>query len=108
MLELTLTLTPAEGALIRLLGLIERRGFPLGAIHTTPSDSGLNVRLRLPADGRSGDVLLRHVQRLYDVRDARMDLISARSELTCTEPTTFRSATMPRDIHSSSVGGLSV
>lgn len=75
MLELTLTLAPAEGALVRLLGLIERRGFPLGAIQTRTVAAGLDVRLTLPQDGRPADVLLRQVQRLYDVRDARMNFV---------------------------------
>lgn len=75
MLELTLTLAPVEGALLRLLGLVERRGFPLGAIQSRPTPAGLDVRLTLAADDRPGDVLLRQVQRLHDVRQARMDFI---------------------------------
>ena len=64
MLELSLTLAPAEGALVRVLGLIERRGFRLGAVRSEPSPRGLDVFLQLPAD-RPGDVLLRQVQRLH-------------------------------------------
>ena len=73
MLELSLTLAPAEGALVRVLGLIERRGFRLGAIRSEPSSRGLDVFLQLPAD-RPGDVLLRQVQRLHDVRAASLDI----------------------------------
>ena len=72
MLELSLTLAPAEGALVRVLGLIERRGFRLGAMRSEPSPRGLDVFLQLPAD-RPGDVLLRQVQRLHDVRNATLD-----------------------------------
>ena len=110
MLELTLTLAPAEGALLRLLGLVERRGFPLGAIQTRPSPAGLDVRLTLPVDGRPGDVLLRQVQRLHDVREARIDFIQPRPAAT-----TWRAGApafprvepaAARDIHSYPAGGL--
>ena len=74
MLELSLTLAPAEGALVRVLGLIERRGFRLGAMRSQPCTRGLDVFLQLPSDGRPGDVLLRQVQRLHDVLDASMDI----------------------------------
>ena len=74
MLELSLTLAPAEGALVRVLGLIERRGFRLGAMRSQPSPRGLDVFLQLPSDGRPGDVLLRQVQRLHDVREATLDI----------------------------------
>ena len=74
MLELSLTLAPAEGALVRVLGLIERRGFRLGAMRSQPSPRGLDVVLQLPADGRPGDVLLRQVRRLHDVREATLDI----------------------------------
>ncbi|MBB5209280.1 ACT domain-containing protein [Chiayiivirga flava] len=83
MLELTLTLAPAEGALVRVLGLIERRGFRLGAIRSEPSPRGLDVFLQLPAD-RPGDVLLRQVQRLHDVRAASLDI--ARSAYPAARP----------------------
>lgn len=73
MLELSLTLAPTDGALVRVLGLIERRGFKLGAMRSAPSPRGLDVFLQLPSDGRPGDVLLRQVQRLHDVRDATLD-----------------------------------
>lgn len=75
MLELTLTLAPVEGALLRLLGLVERRGFPLGAIQSRTTPDGLDVRLTLAAVDRPGDVLLRQVLRLHDVRQARMHFI---------------------------------
>ena len=70
MLELTLTLAPVEGALLRLLGLVERRGFPLGAIQSRTTPDGLDVRLTPAAVDRPGDVLLRQVLRLHDVRQA--------------------------------------
>ena len=89
MLELSLTLAPAEGALVRVLGLIERRGFRLGAVRSEPSPRGLDVFLQLPAD-RPGDVLLRQVQRLHDVRAASLDI--ARSAYPAARPNTSATA----------------
>lgn len=67
-----LRLARAEGAIIRTLGLIERRGFTVTAI-TTRSDAGsetLVLRLEVTSEGRPFDVLLRQIMRLIDVRAA--------------------------------------
>ena len=74
MLELSLLLTNAEGALVRTLGLIERRGFRLGAMTVRPSVYGLQITLNVSADGRPPDVLLRQIRRLGDVREVSMDV----------------------------------
>lgn len=62
-----------EGALVRTLGLIERRGFfPLG-VQTMPGQQTgtLRVAVRVCAKeaARSVKVLQRQLQRLYDVRE---------------------------------------
>jgi acetolactate synthase regulatory subunit len=52
--------------------LIERRGFAVTAI-TTRSDAGsetLVMRLEVTGEGRSYDVLIRQILRLFDVRAA--------------------------------------
>ncbi len=67
-----LRLARAEGAIVRTLGLIERRGFTVTAI-TTRSDAGsetLVLRLEVTSEGRPFDVLLRQILRLIDVRAA--------------------------------------
>ncbi len=67
-----LRLARAEGAIIRTLGLIERRGFTVTAI-TTRSDAGsetLVLRLEVTSEGRPFDVLLLQIMRLIDVRAA--------------------------------------
>lgn len=74
MLELSLLLATTEGALVRTLGLIERRGFALSAITTHTSAQGQHVNISLPANGRPADVLLRQVRRLADVRAASLDV----------------------------------
>ena len=73
MLELTLTLAPVEGALLPSRSDGTAR-IPARAIQSRPTPAGLDVRLTLAADDRPGDVL-RQVQRLHDVRQARMDFI---------------------------------
>jgi acetolactate synthase II small subunit len=67
-----LRLARAEGAIVRTLGLIERRGFTVTAI-STRSDSGsesLILRVEVASDDRSFDVLIRQILRLFDVRAA--------------------------------------
>jgi acetolactate synthase II small subunit len=74
MLELTLLLANAEGALVRVLGLIERRGFRLGSMQTRATPHGLQLTMTLPGDGRPADVLLRQLRRLHDVLEAALDV----------------------------------
>ena len=74
MLELSLLLSNAEGALVRTLGLIERRGFRLGSMATRPTPHGLALTLSLASDGRPADVLLRQIRRLHDVLEAALDV----------------------------------
>ena len=74
MLELSLLLSNAEGALVRTLGLIERRGFRLGAMSTRPTPHGLSLTLAIAADGRPADVLMRQIRRLSDVLEAALDV----------------------------------
>lgn len=62
-----------EGALVRMLGLIERRGFlPLG-VQTRPGiEAGtLNVALDVQTKGmpRSLCVLQKHLRKLHEVRE---------------------------------------
>lgn len=64
-----LTIHRVEGAVIRALGLIERRGFELASIATTSQDAQqmeLTIELRSP--GRPVEVLARQVEKLFDVR----------------------------------------
>ena len=74
MLELTLLLANAEGALVRTLGLIERRGFRLGAMATRATPHGLQLTVAIADDARPADVLLRQIRRLHDVLEAALDV----------------------------------
>jgi acetolactate synthase II small subunit len=74
MFELTLLIASNEGALIRVLGTIERRGFALGSMTTQRTAQGVQLSMTLSSDGRAADVLLRQLRRLVDVRDASLDM----------------------------------
>ena len=67
-----LRLARAEGALVRTLGLIERRGFSVTAVtmRADPATETVLLRLEVASEGRSFDVLLRQILRLIDVRAA--------------------------------------
>ena len=64
-----MTLRRVEGALVRTLGLIERRGFAVTSISTSPEQSGqqLEIILEVESTDRSVEVLIRQVARLLDV-----------------------------------------
>ena len=62
----------AEGALLRVLGTVERRGFSLLELNAGKPDAD-SVALRLTLDGeRDPEVLCRQLQRLVDVRAIRL------------------------------------
>ncbi|UCC13522.1 MAG: ACT domain-containing protein [Gammaproteobacteria bacterium] len=72
---MTLTIQRVEGALIRALGLIERRGFAVTSIDASADEAAqqmeLTIEVRSP--GRSADVLARQIEKLFDVRS--VDLV---------------------------------
>ncbi len=70
---LNLLLADREGALVRILGLVERRGFRFSAISTHPTPQGVKLSLALDSD-RPADVLLRQVARCQDVLEAALDV----------------------------------
>ena len=70
-LELQLQLRAVEGAMLRVLGTIERRGYTLGTLSSRPRAEGLELCLELEPNGRPVEVLLRQLRKVYDVLDAR-------------------------------------
>lgn len=74
MCELSLLIASNEGALVRVLGTIERRGFTLGAMRTASTPHGVQLSIQVSAEGRSVEVLVRQLQRLVDVREAAFEL----------------------------------
>ncbi len=72
-IKLKITLKECEGALLRLLGTIERRGHRLISLNSWQAESqgsSRSLALDLACDDRSPDVLLRQIRRLYDVLSA--------------------------------------
>ena len=65
--RLDLVLRPAEGALLRVLGMAERRGFtPLAIEGAQPPDGG-DWRLQLTVHGaRPPESLQRQIEQLHD------------------------------------------
>ena len=61
-----------DGALLRLIGLVERRGFRVRGLDTELSCDGtcMEVELELSGPGRDVENLSRQVQKLLDVYSA--------------------------------------
>jgi|AntRauTorcE11897_2_1112592.scaffolds.fasta_scaffold00908_2 acetolactate synthase regulatory subunit len=74
--RLSIQMQNNEGALVRLLGLIQRRGFTVEDINM-PNTSGnvksVSLAVSPDHDGRSIDVLQKQITRLYDVDAVTID-----------------------------------
>lgn len=67
---LNIEIFETEGALVRLIGLIERRGFTISSMAmSAPSNGSARVTVDLAArgGGRRIEVLSRQIERLFDV-----------------------------------------
>lgn len=67
---LNIEIFETEGALVRLLGLIERRGFTISSMAmSAPSNGSARVTVDIASRGgvRQIDVLTRQIERLFDV-----------------------------------------
>ncbi|MDW8478847.1 MAG: ACT domain-containing protein [Xanthomonadales bacterium] len=64
--RLSLRLRPAEGAVLRVLGSIERRGFAIEGIESRRENGWIGLAVALSGE-RSVEVLARQLARLYDV-----------------------------------------
>lgn len=67
--RLTIDFTPAEGAVVRVLGLIERRGYLLRAVamNEQPKGASLIVDVEPRDAGRRVQVVAEQLRRLVDV-----------------------------------------
>jgi len=68
--RLTIAFAPGEGALVRMLGLVERRGFDVRAITMAAGSMTLDVEARDPL--RRIDALGLQLRRLVDVNDVQV------------------------------------
>ena len=73
MTAINLTLTLSDGALVRVLGVTERRGFPLVSVAAQPRPSAekLDVQLGVQSD-RPIQLLIRQLEKLHDVRSVEV------------------------------------
>ena len=72
------TLREVEGALVRLLGTVERRGHRLIGVKCGTSvlrTKAQDLRIEVDCGERSPDVLLRQLSRLHDVLSARYQVV---------------------------------
>ena len=69
MQRLAIDFTPAEGAVVRVLGLVERRGFVVRRLAMNEQENGASLVIDLePRDpGRRAEVVARQLGRLIDV-----------------------------------------
>ena len=72
--EIVIDFTRSEGAVLRLIGLVERKGFEVTSV-TLPNSAAANARLTLGLAardaGRRYDILSRHVAKVYGVTAVR-------------------------------------
>jgi len=87
-INLNLSINNAEGALIRVLGTIERRGHTilgLGSRASGPGDEIRELHVDVDCGERSPDVLIRQLDRLHDVisisRQRRSEVVPDRHNL---------------------------
>lgn len=77
--QISISLVVREGSLVRLLGLIERRGFIISALDMPPKTDfaeGDLMQLRMDVQSRdaarTSDGLLRQISKLVDVETASL------------------------------------
>ena len=74
--RITIKFAKSEGALIRLIGLVERKGWEVQALTLGQSvqDGAAEMQLSLaPRDEtRTVDVLCRHIEKMHDVTDVEI------------------------------------
>jgi acetolactate synthase regulatory subunit len=74
---LTVVLASGEGALLRALGLVGRRGFALRRVSARAhADGTMEVELEGDDHGRDPDVLVRQLARLVDVVSVTRELVT--------------------------------
>ncbi|MFC1777833.1 ACT domain-containing protein [Pseudomonadota bacterium] len=70
--SLNIQLSASEGAVLRALGLIERRGFSLGKCAISEAGEGGRSMEVTVSSSRPGDLLKRQLERLHDVKSVEL------------------------------------
>ena len=66
--RIDIAFAPAEGAVLRMLGLVERRGFALRAVAMSEAEGALRIEVEPRDAGRRLDVIAAQLRRLVEVR----------------------------------------
>lgn len=69
---LQINLAATEGALIRVLGTVERRGYSLNSLQVEKNENGMHVSMQIESD-RDANVLCRQLDRLFDVQSVVLE-----------------------------------
>ena len=69
-------LSSGEGALIRALGLIERRGFRINTCSVDAADGSVRAMQVNVTSSRPGDLLKRQLERLHDVLHVELNPVA--------------------------------
>ena len=76
--RLDLVLKPVEGALVRVIGMTERRGFAPHSIAGGPDGTDGRWRRQLVVDGgRPAETLKRQLQKVYDCESVEVTPVEA-------------------------------
>ncbi|UNK58254.1 acetolactate synthase [Pseudoxanthomonas daejeonensis] len=76
--RLDLVLKPVEGALVRVIGMTERRGFAPRSIAGGHEGADGRWRLQLEVDGgRPAETLKRQLQKVYDCESVEISPVEA-------------------------------
>ncbi|MGH8049849.1 MAG: ACT domain-containing protein [Arenimonas sp.] len=71
--RLEITMAASEGALIRVLGTVERRGYSLNTLHVEKTaNENMQISMEVESD-RDANVLCRQLGRLYDVQNVNLE-----------------------------------
>ncbi|MGH8108011.1 MAG: ACT domain-containing protein [Arenimonas sp.] len=70
--RLEITMAANEGALIRVLGTVERRGYSLNTLHVEKTADHMLVSMKIDSD-RDANVLCRQLDRLFDVQSVNLE-----------------------------------
>ena len=87
---LNIQLSGAEGAVIRALGLIERRGFSLGSCSVGDIENNSRLMKVSVSSTRPGDLLKRQLERLHDVLHVELKPAAIRPRRARIRPVTRR------------------
>ncbi len=80
--RLDLVLTPAEGVLTRVIGMVERRGFTPSSISGQPGAEDGHWRLQMEVEGaRPADSLRLQMLKLYDCVSVDIAALDAAAEV---------------------------